>query len=98
MKTTVTSLAVLFLSALLIFPAAPRADDIGDRIFTAKIKMQFGLEFDIDQHGEVLFAFQKGMGEKSRKYLSGLPLKFSKIFKDLVGTSFPNAQHMDIRR
>lgn len=86
MKSAVTSAAAFFLSASLLVLGAPLADDTGDRIFVAKIKMQFGLKFELERLDGVLFAFQNGLGEKGKKYMAGLPEKFSDVFKDLVGT------------
>jgi len=63
-----------------------RAQSTEDRIFVAKIRIQFGLQFEMEEKGGILFAFQNGISEKKKKYLGKLPVKFSDTFKKLVGT------------
>lgn len=76
---------VPFLLVLLV-PAGYGSAGGDARIFEAKLKMQFSQTFELQEEGEVTFAFQQGIKAKRRKQLSALPERFGGDYGDLVGT------------
>jgi hypothetical protein len=81
-KDTVLAAALMILS----LPGAglQQAEATGEKIFAAKLQMQFSQAFEIENVDGVSFAFQERVGEKSRKHLEKLPAAFGDTFKALV--------------
>lgn len=78
------------LAASIVFPAAlvvlsgAAAVASGEKLLHAKLRMQFGTEFELLESDGILYAFQDGVGAKKKKFLMKQPVFFHDYFRDLL--------------